>query len=276
MGEKKPDEAKNTAAPKTDAAKDTAAKKKPAAKKKTSGRSRLRALELTYQPVFDVHLNIAIDYETTFRINDRQMGGLLHDAIIPVAMKSPQICDLNIWNIEEVCDAIIRCDKREADINRVIIPMSVRYLSRKTMFRQIVKIVETKGVNPDKFCFNISENILESEKLQVKENIKSLREYGFLVSIDDFGVEYTALSHLGQYEVDYIGLNSSLVEDIMTNERTQNMVQGIMDFVKKLDSQVKVDGVDSKEKAELLRSMGADQMKGGFYGKPISERQIRT
>ena len=269
MGEKKSAETKKTAAKKTDAV------DKPEDKKKAAGGSGLRTLELLYQPVFDVHLNMALDFETSMRINDRQMGVLLAETIVPVAEKSNQICDLNKWNIEEACDAIIRCDKRESDVNRMIIPISVKFLSRKNMAQQVLKIVEEKGVNADKFCFNINESILEADKLQVKENIKALRDSGFLVSIDDFGVEFTALSHLGQYEVDYIGLDASLIEDIMTNERTQNMVQGIIDFVKKLETQVKVDGVDTEEKAKLLRSMKVDQMKGALYGKPMYEKQIK-
>ncbi len=269
MGEKKSAETKKSAAKKTDAVDKTEGQKKAVS---STG---LRSLELLYQPVFDIHLNMALDFETTLRINDRQMGVLLADTIIPVAEKSTQICELNKWNIEEACDAIIRCDKREADVNRMIIPISVKFLSRKNMAQQVIKIVEEKGVNADKFCFNINESILEADKQQVKENIKALRDYGFLVSIDDFGVEFTALSHLGQYEVDYIGLDASLIEDIMTDERTQNMIQGIVDFVKKLNTLVRVDGVDTDEKAKLLRSMKVDQMKGALYGKPMYERQIK-
>ena len=87
--------------------------KKTAVKSNTA--SRLRTLELSYQPVFDVHLNMAIDFVTSMRINDRQMGVLLQDAIFPIAEKTNQICELNRWNIEEGCDAILRCEKREID-----------------------------------------------------------------------------------------------------------------------------------------------------------------
>ncbi len=265
MSEKKPTGGK-VKETKADAA--SQEQKKPAV-------SRIRSLELFYQPVFDIHLNMAIDFETSIRINDRQMGVLLDDVIIPIAEKSNQICELNKWAVEESCDAILRCEKREVDINRVILPTSVKFLAKKNMVTAVSRIVEKKGVNSDKFCFNIRESILEHEKEQVKANIKELREAGFLVSIDDFGVEHTSISRLGQYEVDYIGLDASLIADIMTNERTQNMVQGIIDFVKKLETQIKVDGVDSEEKAKLLRSMGVDQMKGELYGKPILEKQIK-
>ncbi len=234
----------------------------------------VRSIELLYQPVFDVHLNMAIDYDTSMRINDRKLGVLMPHSFITIAEKSNQICELGKWALEEGCDAILRCAKREADINRLILFTSTKHLAKKNFIAQMTKIVETKGVQPDKFCFNINESILESEKKQIIQNIKDLRQYGFLVSIDDFGVEYTSLSHLGQYEVDYIGLNDSMLENISSDERAQNMLQGIIDFAKKLEAQTRINGVDTQEKADLLKLMGIDQMKGKLFGDPMPEKKI--
>lgn len=234
----------------------------------------VRSIELLYQPVFDVHLNMAIDFDTSMRINDRKLGVLMPHSFITIAEKSNQICELGKWALEEGCDAILRCAKREADINRLILFTSTKHLAKKNFVAQMTKIVETKGVQPDKFCFNINESILESEKKQIIQNIKDLRQYGFLVSIDDFGVEYTSLSHLGQYEVDYIGLNDSMLENISSDERAQNMLQGIIDFAKKLEAQTRINGVDTQEKADLLKLMGIDQMKGKLFGDPMPEKKI--
>ena len=88
------------------------------------------------------------------------------------------------------------------------------------------------------------------------------------------GLEYTSLSNLGQYEVDYVGIHASLIEDILESERTQNMIQGIIDFCKKIEVETRVDGIDSEEKAEMLKKLGVDQLKGPFYGKPVSEKGI--
>lgn len=243
--------------------------------KPASSARALRTLELRYQPVFDVHLNMAIDFVVTMRINDRQMGVLLQDAFFPIAEKSNQICELNKWVVEEGCDMILRCAKREVDINRLIVPISKRFLSKPYCVKQLTKIVETKDVAPDKFCLNISESIYAAEQKQVSESIKQLREYGFLVSIDDFGVEYTSLSHLGMYDVDYVGIDASLLDGIMEDEKVQNRVQGIIEFCKKVDAQTRIDGVDSEEKAALLRTLGADQMMGSLYGGQIVERSIK-
>lgn len=242
--------------------------------KKSTGGKRLRPIELDFQPVFDIHLNMAIDYEISMRINDRVMGVMLPETFIPIAEKSNQICQLGLWAIEECCDVLKRCESREADINSFIVWISIKHICKKNFVPQVMKILNKHGVDPDKFCFNINESILEAVKDQVMANIKELRELGFKVSIDDLGLEYTSLSNLSHYDVDYIGIHSSLIEDIIESERTQNMIQGLIDFCKKIEVETRVDGIDTAEKAEMLKKMGVDQLKGPFYGKPISEKSI--
>lgn len=246
------------------------------AEKKTNSTSgtKLRAIELLYRPVFDIHLNMAIDYETTMRINDRSLGVLLEKTFIPVAEKSNKVVQLNLWAVEEACEAMNRCRAREADFNSVIIWVSVKSMAKSNFVDKIVKIVDKYGVSHDSFCFNINESILEAVKENVIGNINALREQGFKVSIDDLGLEYTSLSHLSHYNVDYIGLHSSMLDDIMVSEKVQNMIQGIIDFCKKLDTQVRVDGVDSKEMFDLLNKMGVDQFTGPYFGGQIKEKQI--
>ncbi|HOO25735.1 MAG TPA: EAL domain-containing protein [Clostridiales bacterium] len=263
------DSAKSSAAKPT---KKTAAKKPATKKRKTVN---LRAIEMLYTPVFDVHINMAINYHTSLIINDPQLGVLQPYSFIPVAQKSNRIFELGKWAVEEGCDAILRCEKREADINCLIIDIAVKHLSRHYFAGQMLKIVESKGVSPEKICFNINESILERDKENVVKNIEQLREMGFLVSIDDFGVEYTSISHLGQYDVDYIGLNDSMLDNIKDDERAQNMLQGIIDFAKRIGVQTRMSGVDNEEMANLLKTMGIDQMYGKYYGSARKESQIR-
>lgn len=243
-------------------------------KKNTGAGSRLRTLELRYRPVFDIHLNMAIDYEASMLINDKVMGVMLPKLFVPIAEKSNQIVQLNLWAIEEACEAIKRCEAREADINTVIMEISVKSFAKKNFVTQVKKILEKHKVSPDRFCFDINESILEAVKEQVLASITELREAGFKVSINDFGLEYTSLTHLTHYAVDYIGLHKSLLDGIMTSEKVQNAVQGIIDFCKKIDAQVRVDGIESKEMFDLLNKMGADQFTGEYFGDEIKEKQI--
>lgn len=243
-------------------------------KKNTGAGSRLRTLELRYRPVFDIHLNMAIDYEASMLINDKVMGVMLPKLFVPIAEKTNQIVQLNLWAIEEACEAIKRCEAREADINSVILEISVKSFAKKNFVTQVMKILEKHKVSPDHFCFDINESILEAVKEQVLTSITQLREAGFKVSINDFGLEYTSLTHLTHYDVDYIGLHKSLLDGIMTSEKVQNAVQGIIDFCKKIDAQVRVDGIESKEMFDLLNKMGADQFTGEYFGDEIKEKQI--
>lgn len=243
--------------------------------KATEKLPRFRTVELQYRPIFDVHLNMAIDYYVQLRLLDKSMGIILPKTYVPVAEKSRQIYDLGKIALEEACDAIKRCEQREVDIDNLFLWTSTKQINKKTFYNDMKRIVDKKEIMPDKICFYITDNILQSDSAVVSENIKLLREYGFLVAIDDFGVEYSSLSNLGQYEVDYIGLNECLLENILISERQQNMVQGIVDFAKKLDTRIIVGGIDSVEKEELLKKMGVDRLSGLLYGDFVKERELK-
>ncbi|MBQ7580046.1 MAG: EAL domain-containing protein [Clostridia bacterium] len=236
---------------------------------------RFRTIEVLYRPVFDVHLNMAIDHYTQLRLMDRSMGIILPETYVPVAEKSRQIYELGKIALEECCDAIKRCEAKEVEIDSLLMWTSVKQLNKKTFFNDMKKIVDKKEISPDKFCFCITQNILPADQDNIKENIRLLRDEGFNVAIDDFGIEYSSLSNLGQYEVDYIGLNECLLENILVDERQQNMVQGIIEFAKKIETRTMVGGIDSVEKETMLKKMGVDRLSGPLYGTYVKEREVK-
>lgn len=243
-------------------------------KKETIKIPRNRTMEILYKPVFDVGLNMAVDYYTRVQLIDYKVGVIQPETYIPVAEKSNQIAEIGKWTIEEACEAINRTAERGADIHSVILWTSLKHLNKKNFVRTMMNIVDKKDIDHDKFCFQITDHILQADSEIIAKNIMELRNEGFKVAIDDFGVEYTSLSNLGQYEVDYIGIDSSLARDIEINERQQNMLQGIIDFAKKIETKVMISGVETQEKAELLKSMGVDRMSGPLYGDFIKEKEI--
>lgn len=243
--------------------------------KATEKLPRFRTIEVLYKPVFDVHLNMAIDHYTQLRLMDRTMGIILPETYIPVAEKSRQIYELGKIALDECCDAIKRCEQRDVDIDCLMLWTSTKQLNKKSFFNDMKKIVDKKEIMADKFCFYVTENILPADQDNVRENIRLLREEGFTVAIDDFGIEYSSLSNLGQYEVDYIGLNECLLENILVDERQQNMVQGIIEFAKKLETRTMVGGIDSVEKEEMLKKMGVDRLSGPLYGTFVKEKDIK-
>lgn len=235
---------------------------------------RNRTMEILYKPVFDVGRNMATDFYTRVQLIDYKVGVIQPETYIPVAEKSNQIAEIGKWALEEACDAMKRVEAREAEINSVILWTSLKHLNKKNFVKSMVNIAEKKEMDYDRFCFQITDHILQADSEMIAQNIIALRREGFRVAIDDFGVEYTSLSNLGQYEVDYIGIDASLTRDIEINERQQNMLQGIIDFAKKIDTRVMIGGVDTEERAELLKQMGADRMSGPLYGDFVKEKDI--
>ena len=243
-------------------------------KKETIKIPRARTMEMLFRPVFDVGLNMAVDYYTRVQLTDYKVGIIQPETYIPVAEKSNQIAEIGKWAFEEACETILRAEQRDVGINSIILWTSLKHLNKKNFVKTMLNIADKKEIEHNKFCFQITDHILQADQDIISKNIQDLRKEGFFVAIDDFGVEYTSLSNLGQYEVDYIGIDPSLTRDIEINERQQNMLQGIIDFAKKIETKVMIGGVATEEKAELLKTMGVDRMSGPLYGDFMKEKEI--
>ena len=63
-------------------------------KKETIKIPRARTMEMFYKPVFDVGLNMAVDYYTRVQLIDYKVGFIQPETYIPVAEKSNQIAEI--------------------------------------------------------------------------------------------------------------------------------------------------------------------------------------
>lgn len=114
--------------------------------------------------------------------------------------------------------------------------------------------------------------ILEHEEIQNIEElakvIKKLHAYGIRFAIDDFGSGYANFDYLIDLELDYIKIDGSLVQKIVTSQKSKNIVKCIIDLAHDMGIKTIVEFVSSKEIQEGVISLGTDYMQGFYISKP--------
>ena len=121
-------------------------------------------------------------------------------------------------------------------------------------------------------CDKIVFEILESEEIEnfevMKNFIHEIKAFGCKIAIDDFGSGYSNFSHILELDVDYLKIDASLIKNITTNDSSKVIVQGIVDFSKRLDIKTIAEYVETKEGVDLLTKLGIDYVQGYYIGKP--------
>jgi EAL domain-containing protein (putative c-di-GMP-specific phosphodiesterase class I) len=98
-----------------------------------------------------------------------------------------------------------------------------------------------------------------------------LIEYGVTFSLDDFGTGYSSLYYLKKLPIREIKIDQIFIKDIIIDVRNEAIVSAVILIADKLDLQVVVEGVETKEQALLLKSLGANIFQGFYFSQPLSE-----
>ena len=119
--------------------------------------------------------------------------------------------------------------------------------------RIVIEITEQEGV----------ENFQKLAKI-----VKKLKSMGVLIAIDDFGSGYANYAHILEIKPDYIKIDGSLIQNILTDNDSKILVQSIVRFAKELNITTVAEFVESQEIFELLREYGVDEFQGYYFGRP--------
>lgn len=97
----------------------------------------------------------------------------------------------------------------------------------------------------------------------------ALRDIGISLAIDDFGTGYSSLSYLKEFPINTLKIDRCFIDDMLKTKRSQNIVELIIEMAHTLGMQIVAEGVETKEQAEAVKIMRAEEMQGYLYSKPL-------
>lgn len=91
---------------------------------------------------------------------------------------------------------------------------------------------------------------------------------GFLCSLDDFGVGFSSLALLKEFDVDAIKLDRQFFKDI-ANEKAQNIIASFIELAEKLNIHTVAEGIETQEQIDFLRKARCGMVQGYYFSKPL-------
>ena len=96
-----------------------------------------------------------------------------------------------------------------------------------------------------------------------------LAEFGVRVALDDFGTGFASLESLGDWPVDELKLDMSLVRPMASNASFRAIVRTSIDLAHQLGVKVVAEGVESEAVRSELNALSCDIGQGFLLGKPM-------
>jgi len=98
--------------------------------------------------------------------------------------------------------------------------------------------------------------------------VKSLKELGCQMAIDDFGSGYSSFRNLRLLDFDMVKLDGSFVRDLPKNPEDQVLVRALIDLAKNFSMKTVAEWVTDEATAKLVEDAGITYMQGFYLGEP--------
>ncbi len=103
---------------------------------------------------------------------------------------------------------------------------------------------------------------------EVSTRIRTLRQMGFRIAIDDFGAGYSGLGTFAQLEPEVVKLDISLVTEVHKSPTKQKLIRSMADLCHELGIVVIAEGIESTEERDTALSLGCDLLQGFLFARP--------
>jgi len=128
------------------------------------------------------------------------------------------------------------------------------------------------SIQASRVTFEILENVTVAKGSQkITQKLNELREMGFKIAIDDFGVENSNFSRLLEINLDFIKIDGIFIKNLKNNERNIKIIKAIVSLAHALDIKTVAEYVESQELYEIVKECGIDYSQGYYIGKPEPE-----
>lgn len=187
---------------------------------------------------------------------------------IPILEKSGKIVDLDFY----VYHCTLRMIKQWIQRGLQPIPLSVNmsryHIRNHNLVERLICGLSQFGVGSEHIEIEITESAFIEEQAALLETMKEIKEGGFRISIDDFGTGYSSLSMLMEVPADVVKIDKEFLKNSSLLSG-KSMINNVIQLIKDNRMEVLCEGVETKEQAELLTSMGCDMAQGYYYAEPL-------
>ena len=207
--------------------------------------------------------------EALSRLVDKD-GKIISPALfIPALEKTGKIVDLDFYVLSFVLKLIRSWIDKGIEPVPISFNLSRLHFYNEQLVEHICELANRYDV-PTKYVeIEVTESVFFEEEKLIIAKVEKLREYGFKVSVDDFGAGYSSLNLIGILPVDIIKLDRVFVKDSLKTKRGNDVIKGLIKILNEIELDIVCEGVETPEEEKIISDYGCKEIQGFLYDRPI-------
>ncbi|HJW02917.1 MAG TPA: EAL domain-containing protein [Azospira sp.] len=230
--------------------------------------------ELHYQPQVDSATRRIVGCEALIRWRHPAQGLVSAGTFLGAVEEIGMMSALTYWVIDQACRTLRQWYGDGLDLARMSVNVPPLVLAESDFCQRLLATVDRYGIPRQRFEIEITENSFIADHQSMALKLAGLAEEGIRVAIDDFGTQYSSLSYLRHLPVTTLKIDQSFVREIEAGKEDSPIVRAIVAIAAGLDLNLVAEGVETDVQADYLGSLGALEMQGYLFGKPMNAAEF--
>lgn len=225
-------------------------------------------LFLAYQPQVAAATGRIVSVESLVRWTDPQSGERVPGDFVADAEASGEIAILGAFVMRRACRDALAWPGLVVAVNA-----SPLQFCRPDFVPLVREALDTSGLPAHRLEIEVTEGTCFTDLALAIAELEELRTMGVRIALDDFGTGYASLSLLRALPLDKVKIDRSFVEDF-ASEEGRVWLRAFAEIARARHLAITAEGVQTREQAEFLTSIGIDYLQGYLYAKALSAEEL--
>jgi diguanylate cyclase (GGDEF)-like protein/PAS domain S-box-containing protein len=228
-------------------------------------------LYLLYQPILDLAEEKLVGFEALARWKHPEFGQVFPDEFIPLAEQTGAILDLGTWALNEACRQLMAWRREGVSGHDISMAVNVSPLqvANGTLIADVQRALAQSGLPAANLKLELTESAMLHDGEATTALFSGLQKLGVRVNLDDFGTGYSSFSQIALLPLDALKVDRSFITQMRPGNRFEKVVLSIIRLADALDLDIIIEGVETEDQRDILRSMNAGYVQGYLYARPL-------
>jgi len=221
-----------------------------------------------YQPIADTKTGKIRGMEALLRWELEPYGMVSPGVFMEWLEQDPCIFDLGNWILRTALTDVQKL-RKETEGFFVNVNVAAAQLERREFRSAVMNILKETGAKPEELCLELTERCRDLDIHFLRGEVEFFHSQGIKIALDDFGTGNSSLSLALELPFDELKVDMSFIRDIKQKPQNQAMVQSIVDYARRTNTETCIEGIENKEVSDYIEQFGSTWQQGYYYSKPV-------
>jgi diguanylate cyclase (GGDEF)-like protein len=230
------------------------------------------ALELAFQPQYDLRLGQIMGVESLLRWRDAALGVIRAEDAFAAAESAGAVTAL----VSSVLNRALRNCSEFRYSAGLDLRIGVNLPGRVLLHAELPDVVEralgTWSLRPGRLIIEIGETSVLADDTLAQKTLVRLKELGVKLSIDDAGLALSSLFWLATMPFQEIKIDVALARNLAGVPKSERILQSLIELAHHLRLDVVALGVADDAAAGRLKELGCDYMQADYKGSALDAK----